>query len=156
DDWLYPEFVARTVELAEAHPLVVIVGSYQLSGGGDTWRVRCTGLPYHCTVVPGREICRHTLLGRLYVFGAPTSTLYRASLVWSRSTFYPHLRPTADLSFVYESLKDSDFGFVHQVLSYERIHESATTSGRKKINTRCSDYLRDLLTYGPLYLTPEE
>ena len=156
DDWLYPEFVAQTVELAEAHPSVVIVGSYQLSGGGDTWRVRCTGLPYHHTVVPGREICRNTLLGGPNVFGAPTSTLYRASMVRSRPVFYPHTGATADISVVYECLKDSGFGFVHQVLSYERIHESATTSGRRKINTHRSDLLRDLLKYGPIYLAPEE
>jgi glycosyltransferase involved in cell wall biosynthesis len=156
DDWLYPEFVARTLEVAEANPSVGIVGSYQLSGGGDRWRVRWTGLPHHRTVIAGREICRHTLLGGRYVFGVPTSTLYRASIVIGSRAFYPNLRTNADVSSFYEHLQDWDFGFVHQVLSYERIHESATTSGRRKINTYRTDALREFLQYGPIYLAPEE
>ncbi len=156
DDWLYPEFLARTVELAHAHHSIAIVGSYQLSGGNEPWRVRWTGLPYYCTFVPGRNICRQTLLGGRYVFGTPTSTLYRADIVRDRSAFYPHLRPNADVASYYEYLKDRDFGFVHQVLSYERIHKQATTSGRRKLNTHAADQLRDFLTYGPVYLLPEE
>ena len=46
DDWILPECIARMVELAEAHPSVGIVGSYQLSGGDDEWYVRNDGLPY--------------------------------------------------------------------------------------------------------------
>jgi len=156
DDWLYPEFVARTVDLAETHPTVLMVGSYQLSGGGDSWRVRWTGLPHPRTVIPGREICRHTLLGGRYVFGVPTSTLYRSSLVIGNPAFFPNSRPNADVSSFYQYLQEGDFGFVHQVLSYERIHEQATTSERRKINTHRSDALRELLEYGPIYLTPEE
>ncbi len=37
DDWLYPECIARMVGLAEANLSVGLVGSYQLSGGGDKW-----------------------------------------------------------------------------------------------------------------------
>ncbi len=41
DDWLFPECLERMVELAEAHPSVGIVGSYQLSGGGKSWQDWC-------------------------------------------------------------------------------------------------------------------
>src|SRR5271169_6107872 len=40
DDWLFPECLARMVAVAEANPAVGLVGSYQLSGGGDKWYVR--------------------------------------------------------------------------------------------------------------------
>ncbi len=156
DDWLYPEFVARTVALAEANPSVGIVGSYQLSGGEGGWRVRWAGLPGYRSVIPGREVCRDVLLGRPYVFGVPTSTLYRSSLVRGPRPFYPHLRLNADVSSFYQHLQGHDFGFVHQVLSFERIHDSAATSGRRRINTQVPDTLRDFLEYGPIYLSPEE
>src|SRR6516225_4000264 len=35
DDWLFPECLTRMTSVAEAHPSIGIVGSYQLSGGGD-------------------------------------------------------------------------------------------------------------------------
>src|SRR4026209_1200674 len=76
DDWIFPECLTKMVELAEAHPSVGIVGAYRLSGA----TVSCDGLPYPSTVVSGRDICRWTLLGRLYVFGAPTSILIRSDL----------------------------------------------------------------------------
>lgn len=157
DDWLYPEFLERTVALAEANPSVGIVGSYQLSGGeAARWRVRWTGLPYARRVVPGREICRTTLLGGLYVFGVPTSTLYRTSLARSGGDYFPVGRLDADVCSFYERLRDVDYGFVHQVLSFERIRDSAVTAGRRRINTYCTDALRTLLDYGPSYLTPAE
>jgi glycosyltransferase involved in cell wall biosynthesis len=156
DDWIYPECVARMVECAEANPSAGFVGSYQLSGGGKDWCVRWTGLPYQSTVVPGRDICRATLLGGPYVFGVPTSTLYRSDLVRSRDSFYPGLRPYADVSAYFEYLQDTDFGFVHQVLSYERIHESALSTGHRSINTQAADILLGLIEYGPKYLTETE
>jgi glycosyltransferase involved in cell wall biosynthesis len=156
DDWLFPECVARMVELAEANPSVGIVGSYQLSGAGTEWRVKWVGLPYQSEVVPGREICRLSLLGGRYVFGDPTSTLYRSDLVRGTDSFYPNLNPNADVSAYYEYLQKTDFGFVHQVLSYERIHEMALMPGRIRINTWQSDLLREFLRYGPVYLTNSE
>src|SRR5579862_9346002 len=45
DDWIYPECLARMVGLAVSNPSVGLVGSYQLSGGGDDWHVRTDGLP---------------------------------------------------------------------------------------------------------------
>ena len=62
DDWLFPEALSRLVEVAENHPSIGLVGSYQLSGGNDTWYVRNYGLPYNATFVKGRDMCRmHTL-----------------------------------------------------------------------------------------------
>lgn len=72
DDWLFPDCVARMVNLAEANPSVGIVGSYTLSGGGALWRVKFDGLPYERTVVSGREACRWHLLGGHYFLGMPS------------------------------------------------------------------------------------
>jgi glycosyltransferase involved in cell wall biosynthesis len=64
DDSLFPECIARMVELAEANQSVGIVGSYRLD---DIW-VSCDGLPYPSTVVPGREICRSSSSGESHEF----------------------------------------------------------------------------------------
>ena len=159
DDWLFPECLERMVSVAEAHPSVGIVGSYQLSGGGANWRdwrVRWAELPYPSTVISGREVCRVQLLGGPYVFGTPTSLLYRSDLVRAQENFYPNSTPHADTSACYKYLQHTDFGFVHQVLSYERIHADAISTQCKSLNTLDSSFLCDLVEYGPSYLTPEE
>ncbi len=139
DDWLFPECLARMVEVAEAHPSVGIMGSYQLSGGGDEWYVRNYGLPYSKSFVSGREICRSHLLGArpLDVFGNPTSSLYRADLIRKSNAFYPNETAEADRSACFLHLQFSDYGFVHQVLSYERLHESRVTTLSKGLNAYC-------------------
>ena len=156
DDWLYPECLTRMVEAAEANPSAGFVGAYQLSGGGNRWEVRWAGLPARCSVISGREICRATLLGGPYVFGTPTSTLYRSDLVRSREDFYPTPVPYADVSAYFEYLRDTDFAFLHQVLSYERVHENTLSTDHKRINTQAADVLRNFLDYGPVYLTKQE
>jgi glycosyltransferase involved in cell wall biosynthesis len=159
DDWLFPECLERMVSVAEANPTVGIVGSYQVSGGGTDWRawsVRWAELPYPSTVVPGREVCRVQMLGGPYVFGSPTSLLYRSDLVRADENFYPNSTPNADTSACYKYLRNSDFGFVHQVLSYERIHGEAISATCRSLNSYPSSRLGDLLEYGPSYLTTSE
>jgi glycosyltransferase involved in cell wall biosynthesis len=156
DDWLYPECIAKMVEVAELHKTAGIVGSYQLSGGGDNWEVKWCGLPYHTTFISGREICRATLLGGRYVFGCPTSVLYKSALVRENKQFYPNLTPQADVSAFYQHLAHSDFAFVHQILSFERIHDKSVGSHCKKLATQQPSVIRDLIEFGPLYLTEFE
>jgi glycosyltransferase involved in cell wall biosynthesis len=156
DDWLLPECVARMVELAEKHPSVGIVGAYQLSGGADRWYVRNHGLAYSKTVISGREICRLQLLGKLNVFGNPTSDLYRADLVRSGAAFFPNDTAEADVSACFKHLQVSDFGFVHQVLSYERLHDNRATTASLQSNAYVSASIDDCLTYGASFLTATE
>lgn len=160
DDWMFPECLTKMVELAEANPSVGIVGSYQLSGqegtDGRDWCVKWTQLPYPSAVTPGREICRYQLLKSVYVFGSPTSTMYRADLVRESGDFYPSSSPHSDTSACYKYLQHSDFGFVHQVLSYERVHEAAISATCRGLNTYAASWLHDLAEYGPFYLTGAE
>ena len=156
DDLIFSECLARLAELAEGNPSVGIVGSYQLSGGGDEWNVRCTGLPYWRTVIDGREIARHHLLTGANLFGAPTSVLYRSDLVRSSDPFFPNPTAEADISACIKHLRNSDFGFVHQVLSYERVHLDRTTETSRSRSAYQTSKIGDLLEYGPIYLTPAE
>ena len=92
DDYLFPEYLSRTVEVAEANPSVGIIGSYQLSGAYIKWQ----GFDYPGAVIAGRELCRRIYLGAdpTFGFGSPTSLTYRADLVRKSKAFYPNPSPT--------------------------------------------------------------
>ncbi len=154
DDFIFPDCLRQMVRVAEMHPSVGLVGCYQLSKESVRWQ----GFDYPKTVFSGREICRRIFLhgARHFGFGSPTSLLYRADLVRASESFYPNSSPHADTSACFQSLHQSDYGFVYQVLSYERIHEQTQTAKSKKINRYSSANLSDLIQYGPLYLTPDE
>jgi hypothetical protein len=142
------------VALAEANPSVGIVGSYQLSGSWIRWQ----GFQYPRAVMPGREVCRQVFIGRdpAFGFGSPTSILYRADLVRRRDEFYPNPSPHSDTSACFECLQDSDFGFVYEVLSFERVHEETQSSASAGLNRYASAYLNDLKEYGPSCLSTDE
>jgi glycosyltransferase involved in cell wall biosynthesis len=156
DDWLFPECLARMVGLAEENPSVGIVGAYQLSGGDGIWYVRNDGLPYSQTVVSGREICRAHMLGMLTVLGNPTSVMYRSDLVRDADGFFPNPTAEADTSACLKHLRNADFGFVHQVLSHERIHGVRATTVSLKTNAYVSAAISDCQAYGGWYLTRQE
>lgn len=156
DDWIYPECLEKMVALAEAAPSIGIVGAYQLSGGGDKWRVLNAGLPYSQSVVSGREICRSHLLGKVKVFGNPTSVLYRADLVRMTDAFFPNPTQEADISACLKYLEHTDFGFVHQVLTHERVHDNRATTISQKLTAYVSADIGDCQEYGPCYLTERE
>lgn len=159
DDVIVPECLAKMVALAESHPTVGIIGSYQVSGGGDNWRkwrVRWDEIPFPSAMVSGAEICRRQLLEGIYVFGTPTSLMYRADLVRKWPEFYPNETPEADTSACYQCLTESDFGFVHQVLSYERIHGKQMSEASRNLNAYEPSRLSDLMVYGHHFLSAEE
>jgi glycosyltransferase involved in cell wall biosynthesis len=152
DDWLFPECLEKMVQFVEGHPSVGLVGAYGLEGTQVVW----DGLPYPSTVVSGHEICRLSLFDDLYVFGTPTSLLLRSDLVRSRKCFYNESNFHADKEVCFEILQDTDFGFVHQVLTFTRTHDEAATSFAEKFNTYVLSDLTCLLKYGRIYLTSEE
>jgi len=154
DDWLFPECLEKMVALAEEHPSVGVVGSYRL----EESRVTLDGLPPHVNVIPGIELARATLLRRPYpyLFGAPTQTLFRADLVRVRDPFYDEAHLQSDVGACYDLLGESDFGFVHQVLTFTRRHNETVTSSVRRQGTYYPAQLWLHLKYGPIYLTPDE
>jgi glycosyltransferase involved in cell wall biosynthesis len=152
DDWIYPECIACMVELAEDNPSTGIVGAYVINARG----VASIGLPYDQTVFSGREVCRAYLLGDLDAFATPSAVLYRSDLVRSYAPFFPGSAPSADLSAGLVSLQKWDFGFVHQVLSFQRIHLDAISLELEKLHSFMVDRLDMLAEYGPIFLTETE
>jgi glycosyltransferase involved in cell wall biosynthesis len=153
DDRLHPDCLERMVRLAAEHPSVGVVGAYRLSGT----KVTLDGLPLDETVVPGRDLCRRLFLGQLpYLFGSPTSTLLRADLVRAREPFYDETFFHADTVACYDLLQESDFGFVHEVLTYTRLHPEAITSTTRRLGSYKPEHLRMLVRFGPACLSEDE
>jgi glycosyltransferase involved in cell wall biosynthesis len=152
DDWIFPECLSSMVSHAEQFPSVGIVSAYALEGT----QVRWTGLPHTSPVVSGREICRKHLLEGLYVFGTPTTVLYRSDLVRNHDVFYNEANIHADTEVCFALLKECDFGFVHQVLSFAREREGSLSNRAGEMHAYFGSMLHILTTYGPDYLNREE
>jgi glycosyltransferase involved in cell wall biosynthesis len=149
DDAMTRDCLERMVGVARKHPSVAIVSAYRLNGD----EVDLDGvIPWGTEVVPGREICRTTLLGGGYVFGSPSSLLVRSDLIRAKDRFYNEENLHADLEACFDLLRTGDLGFVHQVLTHTRRHAGSQTSGAASLSTHMSGWLRALTTYGPLYL----
>ena len=153
DDWLFPNCITELVRVAEDHPTVGMVTSYVLSGSRVMW----DGLPYPSTFVPGREVCRMRLLKGLKVFGPPSSSLIRASIVRETRPFYNPLNYHGDNEAYYNLLRHYDFGYVHQVLTYMlKGEESRTTAYCERINSYLAADVDEVAKFGPVYLTERE
>lgn len=152
DDWLLPGALSRFVEFAIEHPTAGIIGSYQQSGSATRWK----GIPVEVELLSGHDACRMALLNDIHVFGNPTSVLYRADLVRTGHAFFPHTRPHADSSACFASLRNCDFGFIHEVLTVERVHEERESSDVEFLDAGSLAMLETLLDYGPTYLSGSE
>lgn len=134
DDWMAPECLEQMVAVAERHPRVGVVGGWRLFGEErdlDT-------LPTDHEVFDGREIVRKSLTGGPYVTGSPSSLLLRTSLFDERRAFYDESIWHSDTEAIYAALLHSDLGYVHEVMTFTRLHPGA--------NTPFSD---EILTYAP-------
>jgi hypothetical protein len=152
DDRLRPTCLAKMVRLAEEHPSVAIVGAYGSAGSQVVW----SGLPDLGPVVKGAEVCRARLLGGSYVFGTPTSVLYRSDIVRSRAAFYNESNLHSDEEVCLEFLAHHDFGFVHEVLTEQGVRKDSLTSYSSRFQTYLPWRIYKLVRYGPTYLHPEE
>lgn len=153
DDWLYPECLSRMAALMEEYPTVGVVSAYGLADRHVLW----TGLPYPSTFIRGRDIARQRLLGGPYVFGSQTTVLLRSDLIRRHTPFFNIANDHPDSEACLAILKECDFGFVHQVLTYTRKRSSGSLLSRsEKLNTLAASLLHELVTYGPYYLTPQE
>lgn len=152
DDWMFPECLMKMVELAEAHPTIAIVSSYRLTN----IRVTVQALPYESRVISGRDICRMTLLGLPSVFGSPSAILIHADEVRKRPYFYNVANPHCDMEVCLDILRERDFGFVHQMLTFERSHPQSETSRGSQYGFGYFGRFEHVTKYGPEYLSKEE
>ena len=152
DDWLFPNCIKLMVELAEENPSVGIVGAHRIDGN----RIDRVDLPFPQQVFPGHEICRKRLCGGRDVFGSPTSILLRSDLINARDKFYNEKNIHADTEVCFDLLRDVDFGYVHQIITYTRRHDETITSECRKFDTHKVSHFYHMLKFGPVYLNDDE
>jgi glycosyltransferase involved in cell wall biosynthesis len=163
DDWLYPDCLRQMIDVARRHPTVGVIGGYRLN---NTFVDLDGVIPVSTSLVPGRDIARRTLLGGTYLFGTESNVMYRADLVRAREPeFFPQLGSDddgfvnfhSDSDVCYALLAESDFGFVHQILSFTRRHtNSVTSTSTVRLSTWAPGYLITLLRHGPTFLERAE
>jgi glycosyltransferase involved in cell wall biosynthesis len=153
DDWIFPQCIELMVRVSEDNPSVGIVGSYGLKGN----RIVSNFMPYSSEFLSGRKICRWVLMGKVYPFTRPSSLLIRSEVIRKRKSFYNDSKLHADVEVLYEILRDYDFGFVHQVLTFIREHEDSVTSNKTASVNRIIISNLDLFTkFGPEFLNADE
>jgi glycosyltransferase involved in cell wall biosynthesis len=152
DDWLFPNCVTEMVALAEANPNVQLVSSYGL------WEdsVGCGGLHVERKVLSGRDACRLHLIDKLFLFGTPSTVLYSAAVVRANKPFFQDGHLHEDTEICFRLLRTSDFGFVHQVLSFTRVQQNSRQGRVRSYRPRQLDRLIIVKKYGRDYLDPDE
>jgi glycosyltransferase involved in cell wall biosynthesis len=152
DDWMDRQCLDQMVALAEAHPRVGIVGSYYVWGHS----VAGLGLDAQRNVFSGKEACRRFLLDGVFPFGSPSTVMYRASLVRAHTPFYIDGHLHEDTEAALRLLKDHDFGFVHQILTFLRFQEESITYSSRDFYPEALDGLIVVKKFGRLFLDDSE
>lgn len=152
DDWLFPECLTQMVAVAAQSPRVAIVSAYRQRGAN----VDGYGIPPQSSVVSGREVCRMHLLKGVFLFGSPTTVMYRADVVRNRRPFFQADRHHPDTDAAFEILADQEFGFVHQVLTFSRTQAESEMGSRRFFVPEALDRFLSVAKYGPRYLTAAE
>jgi glycosyltransferase involved in cell wall biosynthesis len=153
DDLLRPHCIERMVCVAEAHPSVGVVSAHRLIQDKVEHRIP---LGKDEQVVAGRHVVRQELLYRSWATGSPSTLLYRATSMRERPDFYDRTMWHADTDAAYRTLLSSDFGFVHEILTFTRYHVESQSSFTVRVNSFRPRDGRLLLRYGKAALSPFE
>lgn len=153
DDWIYPECVERFVGLCEAQPTVALATAYRLDGD----HVGLKGLPESQSIFSGREIVRSFFFDeRRDIFGSPTSYFLRAAAVRAHPPFFNPDNMYADVEACIKILREGDFGFIHEVLTFTRRPADAQTPRSHYLRVTYPSYLWIMKNHGDAFLTSEE
>jgi glycosyltransferase involved in cell wall biosynthesis len=152
DDSIYPACLNSMVQLFERSESIGLVTSYDLKG--DT--VRGSGFPQDVSVLPGKDAARYYLRGGVYVFGSPTTVMYRSAIVRAHQPFFVEGLLHEDTEKCLEILQHWDFGFVHQVLSRLRTGNESISSSVSSLQPGALDHYIILQRFAPVFLTVQE
>lgn len=152
DDILYKNCLDEMVALAETDPRIAIVGSYTILQN----RVFLDGLDYRERNLDGKDLCKRYFFGGNYIFGSPSTCLYRMNQVSRMEKFYVESSPFSDADAACRILMDERFGFVHQVLSVARQDPESITAGWDGYGSEVATRRVMVEKYGPKIFSDEE
>jgi glycosyltransferase involved in cell wall biosynthesis len=154
DDYIFPECLRLMVDAFEQSAAIGLVSSYSLAGN----TVQASGYPYPTTLSQGKDCAQWHLRNGVSIFGSPTTVMYRSSVVRCHQPFYDETLLHDDLDKCMQLLREYDFGFVHQILSFTRIGNDSIYHGAGLYHWRYSSLVRFsiVLRYAPVFLAPDE
>ena len=152
DDSIVPDCLRLQVRAFGQSESIGLVSSYYLKG--DT--LRGSGFPHTTTYMPGKEMARFYLRTGVFVFGSPTTVMYRSSLVRAQSPFYEEGLLHEDTEKCLQILDKWDFGFVPQVLSFLRIGNESISTAVLDNQPEELDWYIIAQRYADVFLDPEE
>jgi glycosyltransferase involved in cell wall biosynthesis len=153
DDLLMPDCLIRMVEVAEANPAVQLVAAYKIHGQ----RAVCEGPAFPLTFMAGREVCRRFFQGTFGFLGSPTDHLIRLPTISLNDTLFDESYLHADIEFSVRLLKEgTGYGFVHQILTFTRVHKDAVSGFAHVMGTGALEFLTMVLKHGPAFLSGAE
>jgi glycosyltransferase involved in cell wall biosynthesis len=153
DDFIFPDCLKLMVQAFELSESIGLVSSYCLMGNV----ILGSGYPYPTPLLSGRELGRRYFLGQVpFVFGSTTTVMYRSSLVRRQSPFFRKTALHFDTEKCLEILAHSDFGFVHQVLSFLRTDNESISSSSRGFDPEILDLYINVRRYSTVFLEVSE
>ena len=107
-------------------------------------------------LLSGRDAGRSYLLDGTDLFGSPTSTMMRSDILRSKEPFYDENSIVPDADANLKTLQDSDFGFVHQVLTFTRRSNDSVMSALSELHYWELLQMVLLDRFGSYYLDADE
>jgi len=153
DDWIYPECLEKFVKICEDNPTITLASAYRIDNDQIGLRV----LPPSKSVFPGREIARGFFFEEWRdPFGSPTSYFLRADPVRAYPPFFNPSNMYADVEACIKILREGDFGFIHEVLTFTRRPSDAQTPKSHYLRVGYPSFLWILRNHGRVFLTEDE
>jgi glycosyltransferase involved in cell wall biosynthesis len=151
DDFIFPDCLRLMVQAFEQSETIGLVSAYDLKG--DV--VRGSGFP-RSTMLPGPETARLCLRGGVWVFGSPTTVMYRSAMVRDGGPFYDESLLHEDTEKCFQILERWDFGFVHQVLSFLRTENESISSSVRAFQPGLLDWYILVRRYAAVFFNSAE
>jgi glycosyltransferase involved in cell wall biosynthesis len=154
DDYIFPQCLELMVQAFEQSETIGLVSSYSLKGN----ELLGSGYPYPMPFISGREwgwrYLRSAPVG--FVFGSPTTVMYRSAVVRRHQPFFNESALNADSEKCMEILEHWDLGFVHQVLSFLRTDNESISSASQKFQPVALDAYTIIQRFAPVFLESDE
>jgi glycosyltransferase involved in cell wall biosynthesis len=154
DNYILPDCLQLLVRAFEQSKTIGLVSSYSLWGN----ELLGSGYPYPMPIISGREWARRYLPRApfAFVFGSPTSVMYRSTMVRQDRPFFNESLLHADTEKCMEILEHWDFGFVHQILSFLRWDNESISSARRKFRSGALDVYIIAQRYAAVFLEADD
>jgi glycosyltransferase involved in cell wall biosynthesis len=152
DDYIFPDCLRLMVGVFEQAETIGVVSSYRLKGH----TLEGSGYPFPTPVLSGRECVQLFLRDGIFVFGSPTTVMYRSSIVRSHPPFYDGSLLHEDTEKCIQILDLWDFGFVHQILSFSRTDNESISRGFRSFEPYILDRYINTQRYASVFFEEPE